>query len=167
MNLFLLIIVFFSILGGCNKQNTDINNHPLCRRDAAPIIDPQNLLPDGYQKNGNAVQMNYGSIMAVKSINVILKTITPGDMAIYKAFIYVRLRDSYVHLPTVTPRGVHYTYKLEVGLPFCSATIVRPEGTGELLEDVIIILAKRSYLLTIGSPLNFSDYGTVKLKLGF
>ncbi len=134
--------------------------------NATVITDPSNYPPSVSNVKTNVTQLNYGSIKVAKSMNLLLRSITPDIMANSSIHIYLKLGGNYYHLPNKTPNGISYNYSLKSAYPFCNLTVTRSAGVAEIFEDVIIVVANNSYLLTMTPTLNFSNYGNVKLKLG-
>lgn len=136
----------------------------------APVLltDPVNCPPSLYQSNTNAFQFTYARMKLLKGMSGQLTAITPNIIANYNIHIYMRgTSGKYYHLPATTVANVSYNYTLTSAFPQSSFNIKRGAGPEEIFDAIILVGAKASYLSTLNPQLNFADYGTVKMKLGF
>ncbi len=168
MKNFLLSVVLLTSLISCSKEAPEepANETTVPVTIAAVITDPVNYPPSVSKVLTNAIQLNYGAVKVAKSMNLLLSNITPEIMGTYTVHIYLKAGGKYYHLPGTTALGTSYNYSLKAAFPFCNLTITRAPGTGEVFDDVIIVLAKNAVLLSMTPSLNFTDYNTVKSRLG-
>jgi hypothetical protein len=164
----LLLSILFSAFVSCKKETIDtpVEEVPIRVTNAVAVTDTVNYPPSVSNVKTNATQLNYGKIKVVKSMNLLLNSIAPDIMANSSIHIYLKLGGNYYHLPNSTPAGIAYNYTLRAAFPYCNVTVTRSAGAAEVFEDVIIVAAKNSYLLTMTPTLNFTNYSNVKLKLG-
>ena len=168
MKKLLFLSILFSAFTSCKKESVDTPTEdvPIIENNAVAVTDPVNYPPSVSIAKTNVTQLNYGRIKVAKSMNLQLSNITPDIMANSSIHIYLKLGGNYYHLPNSTPTGIAYNYSLKAAYPYCNLTVTRSVGLPEVFEDVIIVVAKNSYLLTMTPSLNFGNYGTVKLRLG-
>lgn len=156
-------LLLAAIVTGCRHQNPETS----VLNPATPVIDPVNYPPAVTQTLPNAIQLNYGTVTAAKSMTLTLSGITPAILSNHSVHIYLKSGGKYLHLPGKTDANVIYNYTLKSAAPYCSVTITRAPGTNETFDDIIMVAANFNYLSTLNPPLNFTDYGTVKIRLGF
>jgi len=165
----ILTIVLILSLISCKKEGPELASTEVTQTVTAAtvITDPVNYPPGVSSVKTNAIQLNYGVLKVSKSMTLTLNNISPDVMANYSVHIYLKSAGKYIHMPASTASGIAYNYSLKASYPYCSATITRPVGTAEQFEDVIVVAAKNSYLLSMNPTINFTDYNVVKLRLDF
>ncbi len=135
---------------------------------AAILTDPVNCPVTLYQSNANAFQLNYTRMKLIRGMSGQLKNISPTVLESNTIHVYLRSASGkYYHLPATTDANVSYNYSLTSSSPQSSITISRGAGPEEIFETIIVVGTKTSYLSCLTPQLNFADYGTVKMKLGF
>ena len=166
MKKYILSFIFLGALISCSKDSVEDPDVTPPSQAAAAVLDPVNYAPAVTKVLPTAIQLNFGSVRVGKSMNLTLTHITPDVMANYSIHIYLKSGIKYHHLPGISLAGISYNYSLKAVFPYCSTTITRAQGTVEAFDDVIVVAAKNSVLLTMTPSLNFSDYNVVKVKLG-
>ncbi|MES2777687.1 MAG: hypothetical protein V4722_26145 [Bacteroidota bacterium] len=169
MKNFILSLVLLTSLISCSKEapeEPDSETTTIPVTIAAVVTDPVNYPPSVSKILTNAIQLNYGAVKVARSMNLSLSNVTPEIMSTYSVHIYLKSGNKYVHLPGTSALGTAYNYSLKAAYPFCNLTVTRAAGTGEVFDDVIIVLAKNTILLSMTPSLNFTDYNAVKTRLG-
>lgn len=135
---------------------------------ATMLTDPVNCPPTLYQSNTNAFQLSYARMKLVKGMSGQMTNITPNIVSNNTVHVYMKgTNGKYYHLPTTTIANIAYNYSLTSAFQQCSFSIKRGTGADEVFDAIIVVGANTSYLSSLNPQLDFSDYGKVKLKLGF
>lgn len=166
--LFSSMLLLFFISCSKGKQETPPSTNPVISIPSAILTDPVNCPPTLYQSNTNAFQLSYAQMKLIKGMSGQMTNITPNISANSTIHVYLRgTNGKYYHLPATTVANIAYNYSLTSAFPQCSFSIKRGAGAEEIFETIILVGAKTSYLSSLSPQLDFSDYGKVKLKLGF